>query len=109
MARAQSIFPGRAVPAPEAARGGGPQHRGLHAAWADPLGRALALMCDGQAEGAESLMRRLAEAGDVDAMERLGAWHLWGPRLLGPGPWRRSVGQAWLERAARMRALNPAS
>ena len=109
MARLQWTHPGPAGSTLDTAKGGKVPRRDFQAAPADLLGRALALLCDGQAEGAESLMRSLAEAGDVDAMERLAAWHLWGPRLLGSGPWRRRLGRAWLERAARARAADEAA
>jgi TPR repeat protein len=46
------------------------------------------------------MMRRLADGGDVDAMEKLGLWHLYGSRLLGPGPWNRSEAVRWLTQAA---------
>jgi hypothetical protein len=104
MARTHWILAGRVGHTSDAAVGGIPPRGGWQVAWADPQGRALTLLCEGHTDAAAALMQRLAETGDVDAMERLAAWNLWGPRLLGPGPWRRSVGLAWLERAALARS-----
>jgi TPR repeat protein len=70
------------------------------AAEADSIPLAIELHTDGRTLDAEAMLRRLAEAGDAEAMERLGLWHLYGERLLGPGPWSRSEAMRWLGHAA---------
>ena len=67
---------------------------------APSMGNAVELLADGHALEAEAMLRQLAEARVPGAAERLAMWHLYGVRVLGPGPWRRSEAQRWLERAA---------
>jgi TPR repeat protein len=77
------------------------QATAVRAAEPDAVPLAVELLVDGHAIPAEAMLRRLAEAGDGEAMERLGLWHLYGERLLGPGPWQRSTALTWLGHAAR--------
>jgi TPR repeat protein len=49
---------------------------------------------------AEAVLRRLAEAGDVVAMERLALMHWYGEMLFGAGPWQRELARHWFARAA---------
>jgi TPR repeat protein len=62
--------------------------------------QAVEWLHDGHTTRAEAALRHLAQAGDAQAMERLGIWHLYGERLLGPGPWDRREAVLWLGRAA---------
>lgn len=55
---------------------------------------------NGHPEQAERVLARLAEAGDVVAMERLALMHWYGSILYGRGPWQREVAAWWFERAA---------
>lgn len=67
----------------------------------DSVELAADLQNEGHTVAAEAVLRRLAEAGDTTAMERLGVWHLYGERLLGPGPWHLDEARRWLALAAR--------
>ena len=49
---------------------------------------------------AEALLLRLAQAGQVPAMERLALMHWYGPVLFPGGPWKREVAVLWFARAA---------
>ncbi len=64
----------------------------------------LASAADQQREGrpwrAEALLRRLAEGGNVLAMERLALMHWYGPRLYPGEPWDADLARLWFARAA---------
>ena len=49
---------------------------------------------------AEALLRGLAQAGNVVAMERLALMHWYGPVLYPQEAWSRTLATTWFERAA---------
>lgn len=76
-------------------------------AQAEPCGAAgasLATAAEQQAEGrpwaSEAMLQQLAEAGCVEAMERLALLHWYGPQLHPGHPWKRELALRWFLRAA---------
>lgn len=66
----------------------------------EALDRAAEAQQVGHAWQAEALLRRLAEAGNVTAMERLALLHWYGPRLHPAEPWSTDTARLWFVRAA---------
>lgn len=77
---------------------------GAHAQDTVTEGAALEAAIEEQVLGrpwqAQSLLRPLAEAGQVAAMERLALLHWYGPRLYPGEAWSRTLATQWFERAA---------
>lgn len=66
----------------------------------DAMDTAAELQLQGHPWRAEALLRRLAEAGHVLAMERLALLHWYGQRLYPGQPWDQDLARLWFARAA---------
>lgn len=64
------------------------------------LQAAVQQQLDGHAWAAQAQLRRLAEAGQVPAMERLALLHWYGAWLYPGEPWSRELAVQWFARAA---------